>query len=57
MSTLPLSRKTIEASLIVSFAVLTVVFAGLAEAKNDTTSSDDIIDDRQILYKGSKSSK
>jgi hypothetical protein len=51
------SMKTMEAAtlLVLSFAmILTVVFAGLVEKKNDTTL--DTMNE-QILYKGSTSSK
>jgi hypothetical protein len=48
------SMKTIQATLLLSFAILlTVVFAGLVKKKNDTTL--DTMNE-QILYKGSTSS-
>jgi hypothetical protein len=50
--------KTIEATLLLSFAIiLTVVFAGLVEKKNDTTLDTTTMNEQIILYKGSTSSK
>jgi hypothetical protein len=53
-----LNMKTIEATLLLSFAIiLTVVFAGLVEKKNDTTLDTTTMNEQIILYKGSTSSK
>jgi len=46
------SRRTVEATLLVSFAVLAVGFAGLMEQQTNET-----YQDGEILYKGSTSSE